>query len=255
MSEFKCKKCAYKTHRIDFILRHINGKKSCGIGTSGYDVVNIDIHCELCNKKFTTIKTLEFHIKNNCIYNKISNFNELKQLREEIKLLRQNNYTNINNNINTINNNNNNSNIQITVNSYDNTSLEKINDNIYNNILSNSEIYEIISKFIKVIHFNPEIQENHNIFIKNLSNRYISVLVDGQWELKNREIVIDYIIHEIETSINDWIEENGHEYPKAVEKFNDYKEIMLTNQHIINLSKEEVKLTLYNGRNLVNNLQ
>ena len=45
-----------------------------------------------------------------------------------------------------------------------------------------------ISELIKRIHFNPEKPENHNIYISNLTNKYINILEDGKWVIKDKEL-------------------------------------------------------------------
>jgi hypothetical protein len=88
---------------------------------------------------------------------------------------------------------------------------------------------------------------------------------DGKWDTKNRdEVIVDMIDDKqglIEERIEIWIEK-GHafgislkqrfvkKYPSIMKKFERYLEIK-ENNIVINKIKEEIKLMLFNNKNLI----
>jgi transcriptional regulator NrdR family protein len=119
MTEYSCSVCQYTSKKKDHVERHIKKKKSCGQGIKEIIEIPIDVKCEYCNKIFSTYKTLEFHLKNNCKKKDTAKDEEIRKLKEELREARQ---VTINDNSTT-----NNVNI-IIVNNYENTSLDKLTD-------------------------------------------------------------------------------------------------------------------------------
>jgi hypothetical protein len=79
--EFGCSICEYTSFVKRDVQRHINRKKSCGIGIKTIIEIPIEIKCEHCNKCFSTKANLKDHMDNNCKYIKSSK-KELKELKE-----------------------------------------------------------------------------------------------------------------------------------------------------------------------------
>ena len=80
------------------------------------------------------------------------------------------------------------------------------------------------------------------------------MLYDGRkWNLQNRDEAIINLIDDkemiIEQKLEEWIE-NGKNYPDIMTKFNKYLEIR-ENDEILDNIKEEIKITLYNNRSLL----
>ena len=166
-----------------------------------------------------------------------------KKLKEKIKELEERPTTTINNN-NTIN---------VYVNNYENTSLEKITDKIYNKIIKDAdEVYQIIPRMIREIHFNPKIPENHNICLpnRNKNNKHLQIHRNGHLEIVDKNTEVDNLINDKETNISDWILEKGKNYPEAQEKYNEYLE-QKYDEDTAKLIKNEVELLLYNGRHMI----
>ena len=57
-------------------------------------------------------------------------------------------------------------------------------------------LYHIIPRLIKEIHFNPNIPENHNIFLsnRNKNNKHLQVYRDKHWEIENKSTEIDNLL-------------------------------------------------------------
>lgn len=83
MSKFSCSGCNYTSSVKKCVQRHIKKKNKCSDSLLQILEIPIEIKCKQCNKKFSTMETLSYHLNNNCKSN--SNDEELiKQL--EIKI-------------------------------------------------------------------------------------------------------------------------------------------------------------------------
>ena len=110
-----------------------------------------------------------------------------------------------------------------------------------------------VPHLIKMIHFDPDKPENHNVYISNLKNGYIMAYDGDKWDTKNRDEIITDMIDDkqglIEERIEIWIEK-GKKYPSIMKKFERYLEIK-ENNIVINKIKEEIKLMLFNNKILI----
>jgi hypothetical protein len=244
--EYGCSCCEYISDKKENITKHFSRKKSCGSGIKEIIEIPIEIICKYCDKNFSCSKSLKYHQKNSCKTKTTileERNKELEKKNKELeKKLKEKPATTINNN----------QTINIYINNYENTNLEKLTDKIYNRIIQDAELYQIIPRLIKNIHFNPEIPENHNLRISNRgrSNKYLEVYRNNQWEIEDKKSEIDNIINDKETNLSDWIDAKGEKYPEAVERFNEYKEQKFEDEELVRLIKEEIEKTLYNNRNL-----
>jgi hypothetical protein len=111
-----------------------------------------------------------------------------------------------------------------------------------------------IPHLIEKIHFDANKPENHNVYISNLKNKYVMIYDGNKWICNDRDEQINSLIDDnegiIEYKIEEWVE-NGNKYPKMMKKFNRYVEIR-DNNVVINKIKDDIKLLLYNNRNMVN---
>lgn len=243
--EFACSVCQYTSYVRNDVIRHINKKKSCGLGIKEIIEIPVEIMCEFCDKVFSTKANLKRHQKDNCLKKIEILESQLKEERQKVKDLEKR----LIEKPSTVNNITNN----IMINNYDSTSLDKLTDRVYNKILKDAdEPHHIISRLIKYIHCNPEIPENHNIRISNRNkhNKYLEVYRNGHWEIEDKKTEIGNLISDKETNISDWIDLKGENYPEALEKFNDYLEQKFE-EETANLIKEEVEVLLYNHRNMI----
>jgi len=248
--EFGCSICEYTSSQKEHVINHINRKKSCGPGEKTVIEIPIDIICEYCKKNFSSIRNLERHMKNICRHKHNIMLKEIRDLKEKVKKLEQDKNTIINQ---TNNNNNNNTFNIFIVNNYEDTSLEKLTDKTYNKILSETEeVYQIIPRLIKEIHFNPDIPENHNIVLsnRNKNNRHLQVYRNKHWEIEKKDTEIDNLISDKENNLSDWVAEKGGKYPAAQEKFTEYLD-QKYDEDVSKLVKDEVELVLYNNKHLI----
>ena len=79
------------------------------------------------------------------------------------------------------------------------------------------------------------------------------IYMNNKWKVKNRDETILRMIDDkqilLEKKIQEWVE-GGIQYPKLMAKFSRYIE-KREESDVINAIKEEIKLLLYNSRNMV----
>ena len=229
---------------------------------------NTDILCKFCEKQFSRKDALSRHLKT-CKEKKkddeckqsmtdlVEMLNsQLKEQREEFKkeLDKKNNQIDeliqkagIQNSGTITNNIQNN----IKILAYKDTDLSHLTDKDYMYCLNRSNM--CIPNLIKMIHFNPKNPQNHNIYISNIKNNYIMVYDGDKWNIQNRNDIIDDLIDEnesvLEQKLEDWIE-NGKNYPEIMKKFKRYLE-KKEKDEVLNKIKQEIKFILYNNRKLI----
>ena len=238
--------------------------------------------CKYCEKSYTTNSNLNKHLKSckekakdddqkdNLLHlvdmlnlqlkeqneQKVQLKEQKEQLNEELKrrdkqIEEQNKQINelikkagITQNIQNIQNN-------FKVLAYKNTDLSHLTDQDYIQCLNRSNM--VIPNLIKKIHFNPKKPENHNIYISNIKNKYVMIYDGTKWDLCSRDETIDDLIDTnemvIEQKLEEWLE-NGKEYPEIMKKFNRYLE-KKEKDEVINKIKEEIRLILFNNRNVI----
>ena len=142
-------------------------------------------------------------------------------------------------------------NIQILA--YNNSDISHLTDKDYVKCLKHSNF--CIPHLIKQIHFNPKKPENHNIYISNLKNNYVMIYNGSKWILNDRDESIQNLIDDkesiMEHKIEEWIE-NGNQYPDIMKKFRKYID-KKENDVVLNKIKGEIKLMLFNNRDIIVN--
>ena len=111
-----------------------------------------------------------------------------------------------------------------------------------------------IPQLIEIIHFDPKTPNNHNIYISNIKNNYAMLYNGEKWILADRDSVINNLIDDKEQMVveklEEWEEIGSINYPKAMERFNRYLNLKENDQHL-NMMKNEIKLLLFNNRDMV----
>ena len=290
MVQYICLRCGYTTHIKTIFVRHLLRKKICKPVIKDisiqqifdyYCLENISDYkskhiCSYCGKEYSSYNSKWRHEKYNCKNNNNHDEHNMKQfvylLNEQLQETKKHldkrdeqidkqfvetknqldkrdkqieslvkktgfNITNTQNNIKLL--------------SYGNTDISHLTENDYINCLNHTNF--CIPHLIKKIHFNPNKPENHNIYISNIKNCYV-MLYDGcKWNLQNRDEAIINLIDDkeliMEQKLEEWIE-NGKNYPDIMKKFNKYLETR-ENDEILDNIKEEIKITLYNNRSLL----
>ena len=217
--------------------------------------------CKYCEKTYSTSSNLSKHFKkckekikieeaNENMQELVNLLNEQKlELKEKnkqidelikkagINIATQNIQQNINQNIKIL--------------AYDSTDLSHLKNKDYLKCLRRSNF--CIPHLIEKIHFNPEKPENHNIYISNLKNNYVMIYNGEKWMINDRDESIQNLIDDkesiIEQKLEEWIE-NGKNYPDIMKKFNRYLE-KKENDKVLDKIKNEIKLMLFNNRDIV----
>jgi hypothetical protein len=159
-----CKRCGYSHKKKDNMFKHFNRKNVCKPNIC-------DISIEECIKVLEDKKVLS----------------EVDNLKEENKLLKLSLKT-IQDQMSELikrvgnNNNNTNNNITINVNSFDKTDYTVLKDKIHT-CIKDGKVDE--SKLIKMLHFNKDAPQNHNVKISSKRENRIQLYNGENFEESN----------------------------------------------------------------------
>ncbi len=225
----QCKYCDKVYSRIDSLTRHY---KTCK------------------DKKKTDEANLHMEELVNLLNDKISKYDlELEKKNKQIdELIKKAGIQNSGTIIQNIQNN-------IKLLAYDKTDISDLTDNDFMKCFNHNNM--CVPHLVKRIHFNPKKPENHNVFISNLKSGYIMLYDGKKWNTYNRDEIVDDIFddkHDIlEQKIEEWVS-IGKDYPIIYHKFKRYLE-KINNDVIIKKVKDELKLILYNDRNIIKKIK
>jgi len=197
--------------------------------------------CEFCGKCFTRNTGLTKHL--NVCNKKKMNMKENIELKEEIKelketmklLMNSKDSENISNNTinnsnrtncdNTTTNSHNDNSINIHINNYGSENKDYITKDYLIKLLR--EPFQAIPRLIEYTHFNKDHPENQNIKLPNKKQPYVKVLKDDKWIYADRKLTILDLIDEKHSELNDsplvkYVEEQFSEHLQdRFERFND----------------------------------
>jgi hypothetical protein len=138
---------------------------------------------------------------------------------------------------------------------YDKTDISDLTDNDFIRCFNHNNM--CVPHLLKRIHFNRKKPENHNVFLSNLKSGYIMLYDGKQWITYNRDEIIDDMFDEkhdiLEQKYEEWVDV-GKDYPIIYYKFRRYLEKM-NNDVVMKKIKDEMKLVLYNNRNIVKRIK
>ncbi len=228
-------------------------------------------NCPYCDRTFTRKDTLTRHLRKYCKIKKDREQekeqiyqNLIMEMKKEISELKSKmvvNNTTINTTNNTTNNNTMNSNNNINSNNTINIQLVAFGHED-KDALKNSEIFQILKKgfssvpeFIKLLHFNEERPENHNVYISNMRDNYIMVFDGDKWALRDRSETLENIFDDGRNFLvfrnNDMKDKYTDAHLRMIKKFERFD---TTIDHHPNKKKDIlniIKLVLYNGKPVV----
>jgi hypothetical protein len=220
------------------------------------------IHEELKKEDMINKLLEQLNIQNNQLNVQNKHLEKLEQQNEEIvkenkelkgsTIIKNNNNNNNNNtnNINTQNNinntlNNNTNNINIVA--FGQEDLSYLSDKICKNICGTG--YQSPINLIKEVHFNKDKPEHHNVYISNMKDQYCNVYDGKKWRTDIKEDVIETLYDDskcfLEEKYNEIKGDMQIKYRKKYDRFVGDK-----NKHVDKNAKNEVKLMLYNDKNI-----
>ncbi len=264
---YECPRCEHRFDTITNLRRHLSKKNTCNPILNDIKIEDIDLEkckqdvclysCQECNKVFTMKSSLNRH-KIKCIKEDENSLEYLKkivdklneQLQEKDKTYKeqiQEKDKQINELIKKAGNTFNTINILYSA---TNPKLDHLTDNDMYACVNSCMLS--VPNLVKNIHFNPKVPENHNIYITNFKNNYIMVFNGKQWEIKDREEIIENMININEFRLEDWVsnEEVQKMYPKAMKKFEQYMK-KREEDGAIDKIKNEIKMLLYNKKDMI----
>ncbi len=264
---YECPRCNYKCDTLYNFKRHLSKTILCKPTIEDIKIEDIKIEnckkpnlyfCKYCDSSFSIKINLKRH-QETCKYKDEEDEKSLeyltkivdqlnKQLEENKNELKEKN-NQINELIKKAGNNNNNINITL---SYNNSSMDHISDSDMYACLRSCVLS--VPNLVQKIHFDPNVPENHNIYINNIKTGYAMVYNGEQWELKDRNEMIENMIYKYEFKLEDWCssEEIQAAYPNALKHLKEYTKRRDKNEsEIMTNMKNEVKLILYNNKKMI----
>ena len=259
---------ASKSHKIMFEAK---SKSKVSQNTSkSKPKVNLfeEYSCKYCNKTFKHKQSVSKHIKYSCKQNKDEDLKELVRLMnlqlqqkdKELEYQKQQNEKQQKQNetqqkqieklmdklqVNHITNNTYvQNNIQLL--SYKDTDVSHLTNKDYERAIK--KVNSCVKHMIEQIHFNPSKPENMNIYISNMKDKYIMVYEDGNWNIKQKNDELSSLYDMKEMLLEDWLETYGNDSLR--QKFNKYLNNK-SNEEIMNEIRENIKMMLYNKKNLI----
>ena len=267
MGLYTCTYCNFATHIITHYNRHLQtgkhlkSKPKVSLGEAKskptHNTCKKDIYiCEYCNKEYKHKQSLSKHIKYTCTENKDEDLKELVRLLNAQLEQQRNDFQSqlqsqakqidklmgkleINGSFNTTNIQNN---IQLL--SYKDTDVSHLTQKDYEACIK--KVNFCVMKLIEKIHFNPEKPENMNIYISNMKDKYLMIYDGINWNLANKREELDKLYENKEVMLEEWLETSCAEIKDKFIKYLNNKE----DDETLNMIKEEIKLMMYNKKQL-----
>jgi hypothetical protein len=241
MGEFKCSNCSYKSPFKPNVKSHINKKNKCSDGKLSIITLSFEIKCEHCDKSYASKSNLTKHL-NICKTKKANVEEEVKKLKIEneiLKALSNKPTTNIGTQNNTINN------INIQLSAWNDPKLPDNIEEYYRAAVK--KVFLAVPSLIKMIHFNEDHPENHNICIKNARNKTAKVYNGKEWETVDQDDLIQTLITDYEQTLEDYAEEKNLKYNAKIQEIKDRD----TEEKVYDDLHNIVKCTLYDRNHMV----
>ena len=147
--------------------------------------------CDFCNSNFSSYAHKRRHEIHRCKENTTIMTNKIKTLEKEKKKLEKQIEKMIDK-VGTINNTTNNTQNIIVVNNYGKENTDYLTFEKIKNLLDRP--YDSVQELIKMLHFDVNHPENHNVKITNKKEPYALVWNDPIWELRKKKTVVKDLV-------------------------------------------------------------
>jgi len=270
MVEYKCERCHYVAKHKGCFKNHLQRKYPCRAIHSDVSVEELleklnktkeGFACNKCNKIFKTSQGKYQHQKR-CkkelvlFEEKKNDIEEIQELKNELKLMKElfidkmknNNITN-NNNIETQNITNNNTNLFISFNDKEN--IHKVLKQCQETILlleQNRSKDKCFKIYLTAAHFNPEHPEMHNIKLTNLKPDYKLIDIrdeNGEWKKESQKEIFNNLINSSKDFITDIVKDNKPEFDNT-ENIENYDGENANEKYVLYCNEENYKDKLEN---------
>jgi len=176
--------------------------------------------CDFCDSTFSTKPHKRRHELHFCKENTSIMTNKIQTLEKEKKKLEKE-IVKLIDKVGNVTNNNNTNNI-IVVNNYGKENTDYLTIDKIKKLLNRP--YDSVQELIKMLHYDPDHPENHNIKITNKKEPYALVWNDPIWELRKKKSVVKDLVDKgfmmIDTT-HDNINETNNKYIKFQDNFED----------------------------------
>ena len=188
--------------------------------------------CKYCNKKYTRVDSLNRHIIKYCKQkieidelsflkekNKqnekeiLENKKEMKKMMkliEKLMMKSSNNTTNNNTNKGTINNQ------QNIVFNFGKEEIEYIKSKDFIKLIQKP--LNAIPRLLELKHFHPKHPENHTVRKLNKHDKFMEIMKNNKWEIKDKNDVIFHLIDYLRSDIEMFKEENDQLFNNSLNK-------------------------------------
>jgi hypothetical protein len=268
MPLYNCEHCNYSTkYKADFTkhkktkkhrrnIGEINelGEETAPMSTNEHKMStnehnmsteNHSYPCDFCELDFSTKPNKRRHELHFCKENVTIKDLKIRTLEKEKKKLEKqiikmmDKVGNVNNTTN--NNTNNNTQNIIVVNNYGKENTDYLTADKIKALLNRP--FDSVQEFIKMLHFNSDHPENHNVKITNKKEPYALVWNNPIWELRKKKSVVKDIVDKgylmIDTT-HDSMDESNKKYINFQTKFDDEA------TNIKDIIEDEVEIVIIN---------
>jgi len=177
--------------------------------------------CDFCNSKFSSYAHKRRHEIHRCKENTTIMSNKIKTLEKEKKKLEKE-IGKLIDKVGTVNNTTNNTQNIIVVNNYGKENTDYLTIEKIKKLLDRP--YDSVQELIKMLHFDVNHPENHNVKITNKKEPYALVWNDPIWELRKKKSVVKDLVDKGYMMIDgthDNIDETNTKFVKFQTNFED----------------------------------